>query len=152
MNAGGTLDLGVTGNCVISALIDRAGRIVWSCLPRLDGDPVFHALVHETGAPDAAGFWSVEVDGCVRTEQSYLDNTAVLVTRLFSGDSSAVEITDFCPRFEIHGRMFRPLMLARRLRPLAGTPRIRVRLRPAFDYGRQRPEITKGSNHARYVG
>ena len=152
MNAGGTLELGVTGNCVISALIDRAGRIVWSCLPRLDGDPVFHALVHETGADDAAGFWCVELDGFLRSEQAYHDNTAVLATRLFSSDGSAVEIMDFCPRFEIHGRMFRPQMLVRRVRPLAGTPRIRVRLRPAFDYGRQRPAITHGSNHARYVG
>ena len=30
-----SLDLGVTGNCVVSALIDREARVVWSCLPRL---------------------------------------------------------------------------------------------------------------------
>ena len=146
-----SLDLGVTGNCVISALIDRAARVVWSCLPRLDGDPVFHALVDNGGGADARGFWSIELGGFERSEQEYLGNTAVLVTRLFSANGSAVEVTDFCPRFERHGRMFRPQMLVRRLRPLAGTPRICVRLRPSSGYGAQRPATTHGSNHIRYV-
>ena len=37
------IDLGVIGNCCIGALIDRHAQIVWCCLPRLDGDPVFLA-------------------------------------------------------------------------------------------------------------
>ena len=28
------LELGIIGNCMYSALIDRKGRIVWCCLPR----------------------------------------------------------------------------------------------------------------------
>ena len=40
-----TLSLGVVGNCAVSALVDREGTIVWSCQPRVDGDPVFHALL-----------------------------------------------------------------------------------------------------------
>jgi GH15 family glucan-1,4-alpha-glucosidase len=39
------LDLGVVGNCEVSALIDRQGRVVWMCLPRPDGDPIFSALL-----------------------------------------------------------------------------------------------------------
>src|SRR5437763_13970608 len=35
---------------------------------------------------------------------------------------------------------------------LAGCPRILVRLRPVRYYGRERPAITCGSNHVRYVG
>ncbi len=62
-----------------------------------------------------------------------------------------VEVIDFCPRFERHGRMYRPQMLVRRVRPLAGTPRICVRLRPSFGYGEFAPAITHGSNHIRYV-
>ena len=42
-----TLDLAVIGNCSCSALIDRQGRFVWSCLPRFDGDPVFCALLND---------------------------------------------------------------------------------------------------------
>jgi GH15 family glucan-1,4-alpha-glucosidase len=151
MTRAASLELGVTGNCIISALVDREARVVWSCLPRLDGDPVFHALVDDGEREDARGFWSIELVGLERTEQEYLGNTAVLVTRLFSSNGSAVEVTDYCPRFERGGRMFRPQMLVRRVQTLAGTPRLRVRLRPSFGYGALAPEITHGSNHIRYV-
>jgi GH15 family glucan-1,4-alpha-glucosidase len=146
-----SLDLGVIGNCVISALIDRRARVAWGCLPRLDGDPVFHALVDADRGEDARGFWSVELGGFERSEQEYRPNTAVLVTRLYSSNGSAIEVTDFCPRFERGGRTFRPQMFIRRVRALAGTPKICVRLRPSFAYGALKPEITHGSNHIRYV-
>lgn len=45
-----SLDLAMAGNCAISALIDARGRIVWWCLPRFDGDPVFHALLGASAA------------------------------------------------------------------------------------------------------
>jgi GH15 family glucan-1,4-alpha-glucosidase len=151
MSGAQTLDLGVIGNCVISALIDRDGSVVWCCLPRLDGDPVFHALVNGAPAADAAGAWQIELVGRTRGEQEYLANTAILVTRLY-GDDGAIEIEDFCPRFEVRRRVFRPQMIVRRVRAISGTPRIRVRLRPTFGYGAQQPEITHGSNHVRYVG
>ena len=40
-----TLDLFPIGNCTASALIDRTGRFVWACVPRVDGDPFFSALL-----------------------------------------------------------------------------------------------------------
>jgi hypothetical protein len=40
------LNLAVIGNCQIAALIDATGSIIWACLPRLDGDPVFNALLN----------------------------------------------------------------------------------------------------------
>jgi len=146
-----TLDLGVTGNCIISALVDREARVVWSCLPRLDGDPVFHSLIDDSSATDARGFWSIELGGYERSEQEYVGNTAVLCTRLYSTNGSAIEVIDFCPRFERLGRMFRPQTVVRRVRTIAGTPRICVRLRPSFGYGALLPAITHGSNHIRYV-
>lgn len=145
-----SLQLGMIGNCAVSALIDRDARVLWHCQPRFDGDPLFGALLGPGSA--APGDWSIELEGQQRSEQEYLSNSAVLLTRLYAADGSAVEITDFCPRFEMRGRMFRPQMLVRRLRPLAGTPRVRVRVRPAFDYGALAPSITHGSNHIRYVG
>ena len=45
MNPQPSLKLGVIGNCAFSALVDERGSIVWSCLPRFDGDPVFNALL-----------------------------------------------------------------------------------------------------------
>jgi GH15 family glucan-1,4-alpha-glucosidase len=117
----------------------------------LDGDPVFHALVDGNGSADARGFFEIELGGFERSEQEYLRNTAVLVTRLYSTNGSAIEVTDHCPRFERFGRIFRPQALVRRVRALAGTPRIRIRLRPSFEYGALAPVITHGSNHIRYV-
>ena len=45
---------------------------------------------------------------CVRSEQSYLPNTAILVTRLFDAAGGGVEITDCVPRFIQHGRVVPP--------------------------------------------
>jgi GH15 family glucan-1,4-alpha-glucosidase len=148
-----TLELGVIGNCSIAALIDRRASINWCCLPRFDGDPVFHALVDGEPQREAArGFWSFELDGYVRSEQHYLPNTAILITRLYAADGAAIEVRDFCPRFHLHGRTFRPQMIVRRVLPLSGSPRVRVCLRPSFGYGECAPGITHGSNHVRYVG
>ncbi len=147
-----TLNLGLIGNCTVSALVDDKAALVWHCLPRFDGDPVFHALVDGADRPQQPGVWRFVLEGFTHSEQSYVANTAVLVTRLFAADGSAVEVTDFCPRFETRGRLFRPQQLVRRVRPLAGTPRIMVELNPRFDYGATLPTLTHGSNHIRYVG
>ncbi|HEV8644366.1 MAG TPA: glycoside hydrolase family 15 protein [Burkholderiales bacterium] len=146
------LDLALIGNGSIGALIDPAGEVVWACLPRFDGDAVFCSLLRERKAEDDFGFFVVELIGMVRAEQEYVTNTAVLVTRLYDDAGNAVELADFSPRFRQFGRLFCPMTMVRRVRRLAGSPRIRVRLRPATEYGRRRPEMTYGSNHVRYVG
>lgn len=148
------LNLGVIGNCAFSALIDQRARVVWCCLPRFDGDPVFSALLSNGAAEgdDGHGVWEIDVEGLDHTEQDYLDNSAILATTLTDGDGHALEVIDYAPRFSQFGRRYRPMAMVRMLRPLEGTPRIRIRLRPSFDYGATRPQITHGSNHIRYVG
>ncbi|MFN4311520.1 MAG: glycoside hydrolase family 15 protein [Ferrovibrio sp.] len=143
------LDLGVIGNCVVAALVDRAGRILWHCAPRLDGDPVFCGLLQPKFADE--GVFAVELRDLHGSEQHYIDNTAVLVTTLTDGQGGSIRITDFCPRFKQHDRIYRPAMLIRRIEPLSGTPVIRIRLRPLFDYGATRPSRTLGSNHIRFT-
>ena len=143
------LDLAPIGNCALSALIDRQGRYVWACAPRVDGDPVFSALM-DGDAPDH-GFWSLELEGQIAAEQAYLPNTPVLRTVLTAGDGASVEILDFAPRHRKHSRTYRPLAFARMVRPLSGSPRIRVRLRPSADWGARQAECTSGSNHIRYL-
>jgi GH15 family glucan-1,4-alpha-glucosidase len=143
------LDLAPIGNCAISALIDRQGRYVWACAPRVDGDPVFSALM-DGDAPDH-GFWSLELEGQVSAEQAYRHNTPVLRTVLTAEDGASVEIIDFAPRHKKHSRTYRPLAFARIVRPLSGSPRIRIRLRPSADWGARQAECTSGSNHIRYL-
>ena len=147
-----SLDLALVGNGRIAALIDPRGDVVWGCYPRIDGDPAFCALLGGAATPpDARGTWRIELDGQVAAEQTYLRNTAVLVTRLSDGSGGAIEIVDCVPRFTQHGRMFQPMLHIRQVRRVSGTPRIIVRLRPASGYGRTRPEVAAGSNHLRYV-
>ena len=150
-----SLDLAVIGNCTISALVDRRAQIVWSCFPRFDGDPVFSALLDSPeGRSDAEqkGVFAIDMVGMVSCEQSYIENTAVLLSRMTDSFGNILEITDFAPRFKHYDRTFRPPMLVRRVQPVKGRPRIRVRLRPHYDWGGQSPNLTRGSNHLRFVG
>jgi GH15 family glucan-1,4-alpha-glucosidase len=142
------LDLAPIGNCAISSLIDRQGRHVWSCAPRVDGDPVFSALMD--GYDPQHGFWSIELDGQKHVEQAYVRNTPVLRTVLTAEDGAALEIIDFAPRHAKHSRTYRPIALARIIRPLHGVPRVTIRMRPARDWGARPAPTTSGSNHIRY--
>ena len=87
-----SVDLAPIGNCSISALIDRRGRYVWACAPRIDGDPVFSALMNGE-APDH-GFWAIELEGLKHVAQDYIRNTPVLRTVLTAEDGASVEIID----------------------------------------------------------
>ena len=148
-----SLELWPIGNCQVSALIDRAGRYVWGCIPRVDGDPAFSSLLDDAprAGEGAYGFWEIDLEGTVQTTQSYLRNTPILVTNHVDADGNAVEIIDFCPRFKRNGRMYRPVAFVRLVRPVAGSPRIRIRLRPSTDWGSAKAATTRGSNHIRYV-
>lgn len=134
-------------------MVDRAGRFVWGCLPRIDGDPAFSSLLDDAppSVDGAFGFWEIDLEGVVETTQSYLRNTPILVTRHVDANGNAIEITDFAPRFKRSGRTYRPTAFVRIVRPLAGSPRIRVRLRPARNWGASPAERTRGSNHIRYT-
>ncbi|MFL5543311.1 MAG: glycoside hydrolase family 15 protein [Gemmatimonadaceae bacterium] len=148
-----SLELGLIGNGTIAALIDAVGEIKWACFPRLDGDPMFCSLLRKSAErDDELGMFAIELVDGVRTEQEYLVNTPILVTKSYDADGGAIEITDFAPRFRQFGRLFCPTMLVRQVRRIGGSPRIRVRMRPAHDYGCDRPRTTIGSNHIRYYG
>lgn len=150
-----SLDLAVIGNCMIAALVDRRAQIVWSCFPRFDADPVFSSLLDSPeGRADAEqrGVFAIDQVGMVSCEQSYLQNTAVLVSRMTDSFGNILEITDFAPRFIHYDRTFRPPLLIRRVTPVKGRPRIRIRLRPHFEWGSLQPDLTRGSNHMRFVG
>ena len=145
------LDFGLIGNGTIAALIDTAGEIVWCCMPRFDADPAFCSLLHVDQHPQQRGTFVIELIDQVATEQRYAESTAVLVTRLEDRQGGVVEITDFAPRFRQFGRVYCPMMLVRRVRRIAGSPRLRYRIAPACDYGAAKPQITWGSHHIRYV-
>lgn len=146
------LDLWVIGNCQVSALIDRTGSFVWGCVPRVDGDPLFSALLQggDQGQPQS-GFWSVDVENCTVIRQAYRRNTPILESTFQDSAGNALEVIDFCPRRQRLDRVYRPTAYVRIIRPLAGAPRLRIRLRPSTGYGAAMAGRTFGSNHVRYV-
>ena len=147
-----SLELGLIGNGTISALVTPQGEITWACFPRFDGDPAFCSLLGEREDHTGSGFYAIELADMVRAEQSYLENTPILITRLHDVQGGCVEIADFAPRFEQFARLFCPMALVRRITRISGHPRITIRLRPACQYGRFPCERTYGSNHIRFIG
>ena len=146
------LELWPIGNCQVSGLVNDAGTIVWGCVPRVDGDPTFCALLREDDeAGQQAGCWGMELENQVRVEQRYIRNTPILITRLEDASGGAVDVLSFCPRFERNGRMYRPVAYARIVRPVSGSPRLKVSLTPMTGYGREPAARTHGTNHIRYL-
>jgi GH15 family glucan-1,4-alpha-glucosidase len=76
-------------------------------------------------------------------------NTNVLQTTVQTVDGT-FRVTDCAPRYLQYGRIYRPLMLVRKLEPLASSPRITIACRPRGNYGALVPRITPQSNHVRY--
>ena len=148
-----SLDLAVIGNGAISALIDPEGTVVWCCFPRFDGDPVFGSLLTDESRSERAGYFSIELAGCVRTEQQYAAETPILVTRRYDEKGGGIEITDFCPRLaETNADLACPRLIVRQVRPIGGKPNIVVHVNPAADYGCKPRQPALGANHISYAG
>jgi len=140
-----SLELGIIGNGTVAGLVDESGDCTWLCLPRLDGEPVFNALVGGSGA------FRVELTGQVAARQRYVRNTAVLETELEAEDGSVVRITDFAPRFMDRGRMFRPASTVRQITPVKGMPRISVSLSASRDKGASDMPMKRGVSHVSFI-
>src|SRR5258706_9497067 len=141
------LDLAVIGNGRTAALVDPTARIVWWCFPRFDSNPVLCRLL---AGDEEKGFSDVVLDNMVDYKSEYLRNSAVVSTVLTDSHGNAVRITDFAPRHRQYGRIFRPPQLVRIIEPIAGLPRITIRVRPTFDYGAPTTHSSLGSNHIRF--
>jgi GH15 family glucan-1,4-alpha-glucosidase len=143
------LDLALIGNSCAAALIDCNARIVWWCFPHFDSDPVFSRLL---ACDEEKGFCDVALAGLVETRSSYVRNTAIVETILADQKGAKLRVTDFAPRFDMFEREYRPPQVIRRIEPIAGLPRLAIRVRPTHSYGRPTANVVVGSNHIRYVG
>jgi GH15 family glucan-1,4-alpha-glucosidase len=143
------LDLALIGNCRVAALVDTGGRLVWWCFPRFDSNPVFSRLL---SGDEEKGFADVVLADLAHVKAAYVRNTAIVETELEDRHGGRVRITDFAPRFVHFERTFRPPQLVRRIIPIAGLPRVAIRVRPTHSYGRPTADFSLGSNHIRYHG
>jgi GH15 family glucan-1,4-alpha-glucosidase len=126
------LDHGVIGNGRVLALISPTSAVEWLCLPNWDSPSVFGRLLdHKVG-----GVWRVlppegEIAGLLRYER----NTNVLRCSFKSGDAEW-EVIDFAPRIPNGLDVSVPFEIVRLIRPLRGTPHLRIDFDPRPDYGR----------------
>ncbi|NJL25797.1 MAG: hypothetical protein HC902_11890 [Calothrix sp. SM1_5_4] len=86
----------------------------------------------------------------VKKKQYYVENTNILVTEFEDADGARFRLTDFCPRFQQYGRMYRPIALFRIVEPLSGTPVISVQCDPVSGWSKQPLQCVRGNSHLRW--
>jgi GH15 family glucan-1,4-alpha-glucosidase len=116
-----------------AALVDRAGRIDWLCLPRYDSPAVFAALLGD----DEHGYWTIAApDGTGEPSRRYRDDSLVLETDLV-GPAGRGKLIDFMPVDEP------AVSVVRRVECTAGTLRVGSELNLRDDYGRAAPRLRR---------
>jgi GH15 family glucan-1,4-alpha-glucosidase len=128
---------GLVGNGQISAIVSEEGNLEWLCMPRPDSPPLFGSLLDPEG-----GRFTVECVGgdgaaTLAFEQRYIDMTNILITEVRRGDTLALRMTDFCPRFYRESGIFRPLLFVRKVEAIEGAPQIRVGLEAVDGWGKK---------------
>lgn len=126
------LNYGVIGNCKSAALVSNRGSIDWCCLPDFDSSSVFARLLDE----ERGGRFAVELDGPFEVRQQYLRRTNILATT-FTNGTDAFELIDFMPRYKTdRGSYHCPPDVIRYIRPLSGTPSVRLHYDPRPGYAK----------------
>ncbi len=139
---------GIIGNCAYLGLVDTDANIGWMCWPRFDSSFIFGTLLDEKNG----GNFSIQPEWENYTSsQQYVYNTNVLETT-FECEDGTYKVIDFAPRFRQFERLYKPLMLVRKIIPIKGTPRVKVSCHPVGNYGETKPQKVFGSSHIRYSG
>ena len=138
---------GLIGNCAYLAHVHLNTNISWLCWPRFDSSFVFGGMLDE----NKGGEFSIRPSGAYTSRQYYLENTNVLCTEV-TCENGKYRITDFAPRFEQFDRYYRPLMLIRKIEPLEGNPHIKIKCEPVYNYGKDKLNAIRGSNHIEFNG
>lgn len=135
---------GVIGDLRSCALVASDGTIDWFCPGRFDAPSVFAAILDA----ERGGAWTLGPVGEVtRTQQYYLPDTAILVTRFLTPEG-VVEVQDFMPVLRAHDPDHRQRVVRRVAAVRGRVPvRTRVALRPS--YGSEEPHLEEGDDGVR---
>jgi GH15 family glucan-1,4-alpha-glucosidase len=133
-------DHGVIGNLHTAALVGVDGTIDWLCLPAFDSPAVFCSILDD----EKGGRFAISPVDCERSQQLYLPESNVLLTRFYSPDGMA-ELLDFMPILSEPGERSR---LMRQVRVVRGSMRFAVECRPSFDYAREDHHVAVGKKGA----
>jgi len=125
---------GLIGNMISAALVGADGSIDWLCLPRFDSAACFAALL----GSQENGHWMIAPRGKRRSVQTYIEDTAVLVTR-FDTPTGAVSLTDFMPLSNDESRVD----VVRMVRGEGGEVAMEMQLVIRFNYGQIVPWVRR---------
>ena len=133
-------DHGIIGDLHTAALVGTDGTIDWLCLPAFDSPSVFCSILDD----EKGGHFALRPVEYTRSQQIYLPDTNVLLTRFFSQGGMA-EILDFMP---IASKPRERHRLVRNVRVIRGRMDFRLECRPAFDYARRDHSVSVGRSGA----
>jgi len=126
------LDYGIIGNCQSAALVSREGSIDWCCLPEFDAASVFAKLLDR----QIGGSFAFSLDDAYTSEQSYIKNTCILVTK-FTNGTDCFEVHDFMPRYSLKKYDHHaPPEIIRFIKLISGKPTFKVIYDPKLEYAR----------------
>lgn len=129
-------DHGVIGDLHTAALVGTDGTIDWLCMPAFDSPSVFCSILDD----EKGGYFSLHPVDYLHSQQLYLPDTNVLLTRFLASDGMA-EVLDFMPILEDKRERHR---LVRNVRVIRGEMDFEVECRPAFDYARKEHTVSIG--------
>ena len=130
---------GVIGDMHSVALVGHDGSIDWCCLPYFDSPSIFAAILDE----HKGGYFQIAATHKGTLRQMYLPETNVLLTRFLSHEGVG-EVIDFMPvRHQYQGQHeARFHQIVRVAQAVRGSVSFRMRCYPAYDFARQKHELT----------
>ena len=121
-------DHGIVGDLHTAALVGQDGTVDWLCLPAFAPPSVFCSILDD----EKGGHFELKPEHYERSQQLYLPDTNVLLTRFLSPEGVA-EILDFMP---VHKDGHARHRLVRNVRAVRGKVTLKAECLPAFDYAR----------------
>ena len=137
-------DYGLIGDMQTVALVGKNGAIDWFCFPYFDSPSVFGAILDDRKG-GCFKIAPVDKDGLL-SKQFYWPDTNVLATRFFSSDGVG-ELLDFMP-VDRAGKARENRLLIRKVSALRGAVTFRMECSPAFNYAREKHEVSISGNSA----
>jgi GH15 family glucan-1,4-alpha-glucosidase len=141
---------GLIGNMRSAALVATDGSIDWYCYPHFHSPSIFAAILDDK---KGGSFQICPIETPARTQQFYLPETNVLVTRFFGTDGE-VEVTDFMPITFVpiarHSAEHTRYWIVRYVVARRGTMKLRVNCRPGFNYARDPHKVAINNNGAAF--
>ena len=138
---------GLIGDLRTAALVGSDGRIDWFCAPRFDSPSVFGALLDA----DKGGCWRIApLCEVTSVQQFYFPDTNILITRMLTVEGM-IEVQDFMPVLAERDPDHRQ-RLVRRVVSVRGRMRMRTRVAPRMNYGRDTHRLERLPDGLCFVG